>query len=232
VLIDGGRVVSGGLEYAPRGNRINAVCPGRIATLMVTDMIAKDELDTAEAIANQPINRLGEPEEIAATVCGSAARARALSSASPCPSTVGNRPLTPNQLSHNRIPGGRNDHHNLNCRERTATQPDHGCGAGGVESADTRCPHSAVTALPGACGRQVCELGRYGRRAGGLLGHRVLKCHQLTLRLAAQRRSLYCAHFGAGGESPCLFGELGVDEPRVRFGHDFGVDRIGAVGRF
>jgi NAD(P)-dependent dehydrogenase (short-subunit alcohol dehydrogenase family) len=59
---------SAALEYAPRGIRINAICPGTIATPMVTDMIEKGELDTAEAIANQPINRLGEPEEIAAAV--------------------------------------------------------------------------------------------------------------------------------------------------------------------
>jgi NAD(P)-dependent dehydrogenase (short-subunit alcohol dehydrogenase family) len=59
---------SAALEYAPRGIRINAICPGTITTPMVTDMINKGELDTAEAIANQPINRLGEPEEISAAV--------------------------------------------------------------------------------------------------------------------------------------------------------------------
>ncbi|MFG3690416.1 SDR family NAD(P)-dependent oxidoreductase [Micromonospora sp. NPDC047740] len=59
---------SAALEYAPHGIRINAVCPGTIATPMVTEMIDKGELDRAEAIANQPINRLGEPEEIAAAV--------------------------------------------------------------------------------------------------------------------------------------------------------------------
>lgn len=63
-----GLTSSAALEYAPRGIRINAICPGTIATPMVTDMIAKGELDTAEAIANQPINRLGEPEEIASAV--------------------------------------------------------------------------------------------------------------------------------------------------------------------
>ncbi|MFU8874581.1 glucose 1-dehydrogenase [Micromonospora sp. SL4-19] len=63
-----GLTSSAALEYAPRGIRINAVCPGTIATPMVTDMIDKGELDLAEAVANQPINRLGEPEEIAATV--------------------------------------------------------------------------------------------------------------------------------------------------------------------
>ncbi|AWG64746.1 3-oxoacyl-ACP reductase [Mycobacteroides abscessus] len=59
---------SAALEYAPRGIRINAVCPGTIATPMVTDMIDKGELDISEAIANQPIKRLGEPDEVAAAV--------------------------------------------------------------------------------------------------------------------------------------------------------------------
>jgi NAD(P)-dependent dehydrogenase (short-subunit alcohol dehydrogenase family) len=63
-----GLTSSAALEYAPRGIRINAVCPGTIATPMVTDMIDNGELDTAEAIANQPINRHGEPDEIAAAV--------------------------------------------------------------------------------------------------------------------------------------------------------------------
>ncbi|MGO4857272.1 SDR family oxidoreductase [Arthrobacter sp. 2MCAF14] len=59
---------SAALEYAPRGIRINAVCPGTIATPMVTGMLATGELDLAESLANQPINRLGEPEEIGAAV--------------------------------------------------------------------------------------------------------------------------------------------------------------------
>jgi NAD(P)-dependent dehydrogenase (short-subunit alcohol dehydrogenase family) len=59
---------SAAMEYAPRGIRINAVCPGTIATPMVTAMIAKGDLDETEAIANQPIGRLGTPEEIAAAV--------------------------------------------------------------------------------------------------------------------------------------------------------------------
>ncbi|GLY85263.1 SDR family NAD(P)-dependent oxidoreductase [Actinoallomurus iriomotensis] len=59
---------SAALEYAPRGIRINAICPGTIDTPMVSDMIAKGELDRAEAVANQPINRLGTAEEIAQAV--------------------------------------------------------------------------------------------------------------------------------------------------------------------
>lgn len=63
-----GPTKSAALEYAPRGVRINAVCPGTIETPMVTEMIAKGELDRAEAVANQPIGRLGQAEEIAAAV--------------------------------------------------------------------------------------------------------------------------------------------------------------------
>jgi NAD(P)-dependent dehydrogenase (short-subunit alcohol dehydrogenase family) len=59
---------SAALEYAPRGIRINAICPGTIATPMVTDMLDKGKLDLATAIANQPIGRLGEAEEMAASV--------------------------------------------------------------------------------------------------------------------------------------------------------------------
>jgi NAD(P)-dependent dehydrogenase (short-subunit alcohol dehydrogenase family) len=67
---------SAALEYAPRGVRINAVCPGTIYTPMVADMLAKGELDMAEAVRNQPIGRLGQAEEIAAAVlwlCSAAA---------------------------------------------------------------------------------------------------------------------------------------------------------------
>src|SRR5439155_6736060 len=59
---------SAALEYAPRGIRINAVCPGTIDTPMVADMLARGELDMAEAVRNQPIGRLGTADEIAAAV--------------------------------------------------------------------------------------------------------------------------------------------------------------------
>ncbi|MGC7095316.1 SDR family NAD(P)-dependent oxidoreductase [Amycolatopsis lurida] len=59
---------SAALEYAPRGIRINAICPGTIDTPMVSDMIAKGELDRAEAEAGQPIARLGTADEIAQAV--------------------------------------------------------------------------------------------------------------------------------------------------------------------
>jgi NAD(P)-dependent dehydrogenase (short-subunit alcohol dehydrogenase family) len=59
---------SAALEYAPRGIRINAICPGTIETPMVTQMIAVGDLDPDEAAANQPIGRLGTAEEMAAAV--------------------------------------------------------------------------------------------------------------------------------------------------------------------
>jgi NAD(P)-dependent dehydrogenase (short-subunit alcohol dehydrogenase family) len=63
-----GLTKSAALEYAPRGIRINAVCPGTIETPMVADMIAKGELTVADAVAGQPIGRLGRGDEIAAAV--------------------------------------------------------------------------------------------------------------------------------------------------------------------
>jgi NAD(P)-dependent dehydrogenase (short-subunit alcohol dehydrogenase family) len=61
-----GLTKSAALEYAPRGIRINAVCPGTIETPMVADMMAQGELTVADAAAGQPIGRLGRGDEIAA----------------------------------------------------------------------------------------------------------------------------------------------------------------------
>src|SRR5215207_9148292 len=63
-----GLTASAALEYAPRGIRINAVCPGTIRTPMVADVAAKGELDRTEAATATPIARLGTAEEIAASV--------------------------------------------------------------------------------------------------------------------------------------------------------------------
>jgi NAD(P)-dependent dehydrogenase (short-subunit alcohol dehydrogenase family) len=63
-----GLTKSAALEHAPRGIRINAICPGTIETPMVADMIANGELDLDEAIANRPIARLGRADEMAAAV--------------------------------------------------------------------------------------------------------------------------------------------------------------------
>ncbi len=64
---------SAALEYAPRGIRINAVCPGTIDTPMVSKMVEAGDLDLEACIAALPIGRLGTSEEIADAVlwlCG------------------------------------------------------------------------------------------------------------------------------------------------------------------
>ena len=63
-----GLTKSAALEYASRGIRINAVCPGTIETPMVADMIAKEAITMEDMVRDQPIGRLGRPEEIAAAV--------------------------------------------------------------------------------------------------------------------------------------------------------------------
>jgi NAD(P)-dependent dehydrogenase (short-subunit alcohol dehydrogenase family) len=64
---------SAALEYAAKGIRINAVCPGTIDTPMVANMLAKEPDAMAAIMKDQPIGRLGRPEEIASAVlwlCG------------------------------------------------------------------------------------------------------------------------------------------------------------------
>jgi NAD(P)-dependent dehydrogenase (short-subunit alcohol dehydrogenase family) len=56
------------LQYGRLGVRVNAVCPGTIATPMVERMTAGGELDPAGAIAAIPMGRLGTGKEIAAAV--------------------------------------------------------------------------------------------------------------------------------------------------------------------
>lgn len=63
-----GMTKSAGVEYAPRGIRINAVCPGTIDTPMVAEMLEGQAEAMAEIMKQQVIGRLGRAEEIAAAV--------------------------------------------------------------------------------------------------------------------------------------------------------------------
>ncbi len=63
-----GLTKSAALEYAARGIRINAICPGTINTPMVAKMLAEEPESMREILKEQPIGRLGQPEEIASAV--------------------------------------------------------------------------------------------------------------------------------------------------------------------
>jgi NAD(P)-dependent dehydrogenase (short-subunit alcohol dehydrogenase family) len=72
-----GLTKSAALEYAARGIRINAVCPGLIRTPMSDQMIAGGQADALDAMLKDvPIGRVGRAEEIVDAVlwlCSSAA---------------------------------------------------------------------------------------------------------------------------------------------------------------
>jgi NAD(P)-dependent dehydrogenase (short-subunit alcohol dehydrogenase family) len=56
------------LEYAARGIRINAVCPGTIDTPMVSNMLETGMLAMDDLLRDLPMGRLGRAEEIADAV--------------------------------------------------------------------------------------------------------------------------------------------------------------------
>ena len=63
-----GLTKSAAIEYAVRGIRINVICPGAIDTAMVAAMIAKEPETMKDITKEQPIGRLGKPEEVASAV--------------------------------------------------------------------------------------------------------------------------------------------------------------------
>jgi NAD(P)-dependent dehydrogenase (short-subunit alcohol dehydrogenase family) len=63
-----GLTKSAGVEYASKGIQINAVCPGVIETPMLGDLMKRSPEAMEQVQRDQPIGRLGQPEEIAAAV--------------------------------------------------------------------------------------------------------------------------------------------------------------------
>jgi len=56
------------LEYAPRGIRINAVCPGTTETPLVAGLLEHEPGRLDAVIGDIPLGRMGRPQEIAAAV--------------------------------------------------------------------------------------------------------------------------------------------------------------------
>jgi NAD(P)-dependent dehydrogenase (short-subunit alcohol dehydrogenase family) len=57
-----------GVQFAREGIRVNALCPGPIATPMLMELFAKDPERAARRLVHVPMGRFGEPAEIAAAV--------------------------------------------------------------------------------------------------------------------------------------------------------------------
>src|SRR5579875_2634747 len=54
-----------GVEFARRGVRVNALCPGPVSTPLLMELFAKDPERAARRLVHVPMGRFGDPEEIA-----------------------------------------------------------------------------------------------------------------------------------------------------------------------
>jgi NAD(P)-dependent dehydrogenase (short-subunit alcohol dehydrogenase family) len=54
-----------GVEFADRGVRVNALCPGPVNTPLLQELFAKDPEKAGKRLVHVPMGRFGEPEEIA-----------------------------------------------------------------------------------------------------------------------------------------------------------------------
>jgi NAD(P)-dependent dehydrogenase (short-subunit alcohol dehydrogenase family) len=55
-----------GVEFARRGVRVNALCPGPVDTPLLRELYAKDPEQAARRLVHVPMGRFGRPEELAA----------------------------------------------------------------------------------------------------------------------------------------------------------------------
>src|SRR5215208_2257072 len=63
-----GLTKSAALDYAAQGIRINAICPGIVDTEMMRRFTGDTDEGRAAVIAQEPVGRMGRPQEIAAAV--------------------------------------------------------------------------------------------------------------------------------------------------------------------
>jgi NAD(P)-dependent dehydrogenase (short-subunit alcohol dehydrogenase family) len=54
-----------GVEFAARGVRVNALCPGPVNTPLLKELFSEDPDKAAKRLAHIPMGRFGEPEEVA-----------------------------------------------------------------------------------------------------------------------------------------------------------------------
>ena len=57
-----------GVQFAREGIRVNALCPGPVATPLLMELFAKDSERAARRLVHVPMGRFAQPEEIAAAV--------------------------------------------------------------------------------------------------------------------------------------------------------------------
>ncbi|WP_433286116.1 3-oxoacyl-ACP reductase [Micromonospora sp. CA-244673] len=57
-----------GVQFAREGIRVNALCPGPVATPLLLELFAKDPERAARRLVHVPMGRFGNPAEIAAAV--------------------------------------------------------------------------------------------------------------------------------------------------------------------
>jgi NAD(P)-dependent dehydrogenase (short-subunit alcohol dehydrogenase family) len=57
-----------GVQFAREGIRVNALCPGPVATPMLMELFAKDPERAARRLVHIPMGRFAEPAEIASAV--------------------------------------------------------------------------------------------------------------------------------------------------------------------
>ncbi|MFG2060051.1 3-oxoacyl-ACP reductase [Micromonospora sp. NPDC048871] len=57
-----------GVQFAREGIRVNALCPGPVATPLLRELFAADPERAARRLVHVPMGRFGEPSEIAAAV--------------------------------------------------------------------------------------------------------------------------------------------------------------------